>query len=78
MSKHKFKLNRQGVRELMQSVAMQEILQEKGSNALSRLGSGYDMSTHVGHTRANVTVFADSYKAKRENMKNNTILKAVK
>lgn len=74
----KFILNRAGVRELMQSEEMQEILIEKGSAAVSRLGPGYDYNLHIGKTRANVNVYADSIKAKRQNAKHNTILKAVK
>lgn len=78
MSKLEFKLNRVGVRALMQSEEMQSILKDKASDAVSRLGPGYDSDVYIGENRANAMVFADSYEAKRDNAKNNSILKAVR
>ena len=78
MSKFKFVLNRAGVRQLMQSEEMQSILKDKANNALNSLGEGYKSDTYVGKTRANAMVYADTYQAKRENLKHNTILKAVR
>lgn len=62
----------------MKSPEMQAILKDKGDKALSRLGDGYGISLNIGHTRANLNVYADTYKAKIDNAKNNSILKAVK
>ena len=78
MSKFKFVLNRAGVRQLMQSEEMQAILKDKADNALNSLGEGYKSDIHVGKNRANAMVYADTYQAKRENLKHNTILKAVR
>lgn len=78
MNKTKFRLNRAGVRELMQSKSMQRILTEKASSATRSLGAGYAHDVYVGKNRANAMVYADSYAAKVENMKNNSILKAVR
>ena len=78
MSKFKFELNRAGVRALMQSDEMQSILKDKADNALNSLGEGYKSDIHVGKNRANAMVYADSYLAKRDNLKNNSILKAVR
>jgi hypothetical protein len=78
MSKMEFKLNTAGVRSLMQSDGMQAILAEKASDAVGRLGEGYDYDTYVGKNRANAMVYADSFKARRDNAKNNSILKAVR
>lgn len=78
MSKLEFKLNRAGVRSLMQSAEMQSILKNKASDAVSRLGLGYDSDIYVGENRANAMVYADSFKARRDNAKNNSILKAVR
>ena len=78
MSKVKFVLNRAGVRQLMQSEEMQAILNEKSSNALNQLGDGYKSDIYIGKNRGNAMVWADSIKAKRENLKHNTILKAVR
>lgn len=78
MGKVKFELNRAGVRELMKSNEMVSILEGYGSKALSSLGDGYEAETYQGSNRANVEVKAVTFKARRDNMKNNTILKAVR
>lgn len=78
MSNKKFVLNRQGIRELMRSEAMKAIIDEKASAAVQRLGPGYKSSGKLGKNRVSSKVYAESYRAKRENAKNNTILKAVK
>lgn len=77
MAKVKFELNGAGVRELMQSDEMVEILREHANRAQQSLGAGYEVSTQVGKTRANASVYAESFAAKRENLKSNTIIKAV-
>lgn len=77
MSKFKFELNQAGVRALMQSPEMQSILKDKSGNAINRLGSGYGSDIFVGKNRANAMVYADSFKARLENSRENTILKAV-
>ncbi|RCW16312.1 hypothetical protein CAC02_09195 [Streptococcus gallolyticus] len=77
MSNFKFQLNRAGVAELMKSSAMQEVLNEKASTIRSRCGDGYEQDSYVGQNRANAMVTASSFKAKRDNLKNNTLLKAV-
>ncbi|NLY46797.1 MAG: hypothetical protein GX053_12550 [Tissierella sp.] len=78
MSKFKFVLNRASVRELMKSEEMQSILKDKADSALNSLGEGYKSDIHVGKNRANAMVYADTYQAKRDNLKNNSILKAVR
>lgn len=78
MSKIKFKLNRQGVAGLMKSAAMQEVLNEYATGIRNRCGDGYAQDIYVGKNRANAMVRAETYQAKRDNLKNNTILKAVR
>ena len=78
MSKVKVKLNKAGVRALMQSNEMQVILKNIADNALNSLGEGYKSDLRVGKNRANAMVYADTYKAKKDNLENNSILKAVR
>ena len=78
MSKIKFKRNRKGVAELMKSEEMQGILTEYASGIKNRCGDGYTQDIYVGKNRANAMVYAETYQAKRDNKKNNTILKAVR
>lgn len=77
MSKFKFELNRAGVRELMRSDAMKDIVSGHAENAHSRLGSGYKTDTYVGKNRVNAMVFADTEQAIDDNSENNSLLKAV-
>ena len=77
MSKN-FKLNRAGVRQLMQSAEMQSVLRDKASQIQARCGDGYESDVMVGKNRANAMVRAATSQAKRDNMDNNTILKAVR
>lgn len=77
MSNVKFKLNGQGVRDLMKSHEMAEICIGYAHNAVGRLGGGYSVNTYLGKNRFNAEVFAETYQAKRDNLKNNSILKAV-
>ena len=78
MSKVKFKLDRAGVRELMQSPEAQNVCTEYANRILSRCpgGLGYEVSSMVGKTRANASVFAATPEARRDNYQNNTLLKA--
>lgn len=78
MAKMKFKLNRSGVASLMKSNQMQGVLEEKATGVRNRAGEGYKQDIYVGKTRVNAMVYADTYQAKKDNMKNNTLLKAVR
>lgn len=78
MSKLKFVLNKAGVRQLLKSEEMKSILTEKATGIRNRCGDGYEQDIYVGRNRANAKVWAETFKAKRSNLKNNTILKAVK
>ncbi len=78
MSKMKFKLNKPGVRELLKSAEMQALLEEKATGIKNRCGDGYEQDVYVGRKRANAMVYPSSYEAAQDNLKNNTILKAVR
>ena len=73
----RFELNRAGVRELLQSGEMAAIVTSLGSNVLSRVGAGYEISTITGQNRVNCRVAAVTYEAKKENLENNSLLKAL-
>ncbi len=78
MSNFKFELNRAGVRELLKSEEMKSICEEHARAVQSKCGTGYEVTTYTGKSRANASVHAETFEAKRENSKNNTLLKAVK
>ncbi|MCK1227507.1 hypothetical protein [Streptococcus uberis] len=77
MSNFEFKLNRSGVAELMKSQEMQDVLSEHAKTIKDRAGDGYEQDVYVGKNRANAMVSATSKKAKKDNLENNTLLKAV-
>lgn len=78
MSKVKIKLNRSGVKELLQSSAMQQVCREHAERVKTRCGDGYEMDSRVGRNRVNARVWADTPAAQQDNLKNNTIQKALK
>ena len=78
MGKMKFKLNRKGVAELMKAAEMQAVLKDYATGIRNRCGDGYEQDIHVGKNRANAMVSASTYQAKADNLRNNTILKAVR
>lgn len=77
MAKVKFELNREGVRELLRSKEMMDVCQEYANNALGKLGDGYEVTTHTGTNRVNAEVAAVTAAAKKENLSDNSIIKAV-
>lgn len=80
MSKGKFhiELISKGVRELLKSDEMQSNINEVAEEVARRAGNGYTVIPGTkGKTRANVRVQAESKEAKRDNLENNTLLKAL-
>lgn len=76
--KVKIVLNTAGVRELLKSQELMAVCSEHADTIAQRCGSGYETSTYTGKNRVNAMVAASTYQAKADNMKNNTILKAVR
>ena len=77
MGNVKFELNKNGVKQLMQSDEMMSVCREYANAAMASLGNGYEVSDMVGKTRVNVQITATSFKARKENLENNTILKSL-
>lgn len=75
MSKVKFELNRAGVRELMQSDEAVNVCKQYADAMQARAGEGYEVSTYIGKTRANASVYAATEEARKDNLENNTLLK---
>lgn len=73
----KVELNIEGVRSLLKSSEMKSICEEHARAIMNRAGNGYETSSYVGTNRVNASVIAATYQAKRDNMKNNTLIKAV-
>lgn len=78
MSKIKITLNREAVRDLLKGEEMKAILQERATEIRNRCGDGYEQDFYVGKNRGNAMVWAATSAARKDNLANNTILKAVK
>lgn len=76
MSDFRFELNGAGVRELLQSPEMAELIGEQTAQVAGRAGAGYahDVQTH---NRVVGRVYPDSKDAVKDNYKNNTLLNAL-
>lgn len=77
MVKTRIQLNLEGLFELMNSPEITRTLEEFGNAAMSRLGEGYEISTFHGETRANVGIRAATQDTWKDQLENNTIIKAV-
>ena len=72
-------LNSEGVRSLLKSGEMAAICRSHAQAIANRAGgTGYMVTTYTGRTRVNASVITATAEAARDNLKNNTLLKAVK
>ena len=76
MNDFRFELNRAGVRELLQSQEMQDVLVDFAEQVANRAGDGY--SVYVGTNRANVSVRTETEEAMADNLDHNTLEKAIR
>lgn len=72
------KLNKRGVKELLKSQEMMNICTKYAYRAQAKLGDGYEVTYRTGKNRVIASVAAVTDEAKKENRKNNTILKALR
>lgn len=77
MVKVTVKFNNAGIQELLKSEEMQAIINEKANEVQARAGDGYETVERVGKKRAFARVRVASAKAYYDNLKNNTLLKAL-
>lgn len=78
MAKYTVKLNKAGMDELLNSEGIEDSLIMAASNVLAKLGEGYEMQvTYHGPHRANVAIETTTKRAYWDNVRNNTMLKAL-
>lgn len=76
MSKVKFELNRDGVKELLKGAEMQGIINDYAQQVQNAAGDGYESEMVTGANRAWATVKAGTAHAYYSNLRHNTLLKA--
>ena len=80
MRRSGFKLDRKGVRELLTSAEMANVIREYSDHVLSNAGgasAGYGMNVQTGH-RAVGRVYCRDEAGYADNSENNTLLKALR
>ena len=70
-------LNDAGVRELLKSPEIQAACLEQAQRIAGAAGGGYTADVRAGKTRAIARASTATDEAARDNMKNNTLLKAM-
>lgn len=77
MSRVKIELSKAGMREMLKSAEVKKAIDDKARDIAGRCGEGYAASSTIGRERVLAAVYADTPEARRDNLDNNTILKAV-
>ena len=75
--KVEIELNSAGIQELLKSAEIQGYCEELAREVANRAGDGYEVDTMVGKTRVNASVYAATKEANKDNLENNTLLKAL-
>ena len=78
MAKFKFELNRDGVKALLKSQEMQDVLSSYAEEVQGRAGGGYEHDTYMAGTRVIASVFTEDAKSFQDNLENNTLLRSLK
>lgn len=77
MSNFRFVLNKEGVRELLQSPEMTNIISGYTDQITATAGEGYEGDVKVGKNRIVGMIKAVSEEAKKDNEEHNTLLQAL-
>lgn len=78
MAKCTIKINTAGLDEFLNSEQVEDMLIYAASNVLAKLGDGYAIQkTYHGPHRANVAIETITERAYWDNVRNNTMLKAL-
>lgn len=77
MSKVKIKLNDAGFVELLKSQEIADAVKEVAEQVAARAGDGYATDVYQAETRVIASVYTETKEAMKDNLENNTLLKAV-
>lgn len=73
----KIKLNSKGIQELLKSKEITDAVSEVAKTVKNNAGNGYGSNVQAGKRRAVGRVYTATRRAKSDNYKNNTLLKAL-
>lgn len=74
----KIELDHHGIEAVLKSEELQHCLQEVADGICSRCPEGYATDVYMAETRAISSVYTETFDAMRDNLENNTILKAMR
>ena len=77
MDKVKIELNSSGIRQLLKSEEMGQMLKKQAEQVRARCGSGYSTDLYQASSRVIAGVFAETAEAAKQNSRENTLLKAL-
>lgn len=77
MSKVEIVLNSAGIREMLLSSEMQEILGELAAGIAGRAGEGYEHDIYLTGGRAVASAYTETDEAYQDNLDNNTLLRSL-
>lgn len=75
----KFVLNSEGVKSILQSQEMINVMKNCATNGVRQVASidDYEIGQYIGKNRANVSISARTEKGEKDNLNNNILLKAL-
>ena len=77
MSKIRIELNSAGVRELLRSQSVADVLAEHAAAIAGRCGEGYAHDTHMTPGRVVASAYTETPEAMADNLRENTLLRAM-
>ncbi len=77
MDKVKIELNSSGIRQLLKSEEMGQMLKQQAEQVRARCGSGYSTDLYQASSRVIAGVFAETAEAAKQNSRENMLLKAL-
>ena len=77
MSQTRIELNSPGITEFLKSAEIQDAVNEVAGNVLQRCGNGYETDQKMMPTRFIASVYTVTPAAVKDNLKNNTLFRAV-
>ena len=77
MSNIRVELNSEGIRQYLHTPELLDLLKGYADEAAAQLGEGYEAETYHASSRNIASVYTDTDEARRKNLENNSILKAV-
>lgn len=77
MAKVKIELNSSGIRQLLKSEELGQMLKQQAEQVRARCGSGYSTDLYQASSRVIAGLFAETAEAAKQNSRENTLLKAL-